>query len=348
MKLTNLRLSAIVGLVFFVFASQAFASGKTEILTPPNSEEKWYLKVNVESMTLEGQKLIPENGIPETGLFYYDKGAGTGLSAFISRLNLKSASQCREHYYKLMKNANDPLVTNYKKTKYKKNFLIEKFVKGPEGMVINQKHVNAYFKKNGNCIDIHLSKTNYKPEDEKWFQSMIDSVKIVNGRPETKVSLPNPKTSLEYGLVGNDFFNKKDYANAIINYRKAVNLDKEKHDLDATSFVVIVDSLGMAYGITEDYARAITNYEYGISTYYDYPMFYYNLACTYGEKGNAVKANDNLSNAYFYRNNNLPGEMLPDPLTDPSFKNILDDYDFKKLAENIRAYRMAELEKTAK
>jgi len=57
-------------------------------------------------------------------------------------------------------------------------------------------------------------------------------------------------------------------------------------------------------------------------------MFYYNLACAYAESNDRDEAIKNLKLAYEYKDNMLPGEKIPDPKTDSSFKGFLNDNAF--------------------
>ena len=53
--------------------------------------------------------------------------------------------------------------------------------------------------------------------------------------------------------------------------------------LDKTLWYVLIDNLGMSYGITGDLQEAKETFDYGVSKDPTYPLFYYNLACTYAE-----------------------------------------------------------------
>jgi hypothetical protein len=57
----------------------------------------------------------------------------------------------------------------------------------------------------------------------------------------------------------------------------------DRKEPEYANLQVLVDNLGMAYGITGDLKKASEIFEYGLSKDDTYPMFYYNLACTYAE-----------------------------------------------------------------
>jgi tetratricopeptide (TPR) repeat protein len=135
---------------------------------------------------------------------------------------------------------------------------------------------------------------------------------------------------------GSEYFLKHDFEKAIVPYQKALDLEKEKRTLDKTLWKVLVDNLGMSYGISGDLDKAKETFEYGISKDPDYPMFYYNLACTYGEKDDLDKAIENLKLAFARRENMIPGEQMPDPATDSSFQRFVNDEKFKAALKELK------------
>ncbi|MFN2499338.1 MAG: tetratricopeptide repeat protein [Pyrinomonadaceae bacterium] len=143
--------------------------------------------------------------------------------------------------------------------------------------------------------------------------------------------------TLELVREGSSYYIKHDFEKAIGPYQKALELEKEKRTLDKTIWKVLVDNLGMAYGITGDLDKAKETFEYGISKDPDYPLFYYNLACTYGEKKDMDKAIEYLKLAFDRRENMIPGERMPNPATDSSFKHFMRNERFKAALEELRS-----------
>ena len=77
-------------------------------------------------------------------------------------------------------------------------------------------------------------------------------------------------------------------------------------------------------------------FEYGLTQDPEYPMFYYNLACTYGEAKNMQQAIEELRLAYKYKANIVAGETLPDPLKDDSFRLLVNDDGFVKAVTDMQ------------
>ena len=141
---------------------------------------------------------------------------------------------------------------------------------------------------------------------------------------------------MELMREGSYYYQKHDFAQAIPPYQKALDLEKEKRTLDKTLWKVLVDNLGMAYGISGDLDKAKETFEYGISKDPDYPMFYYNMACTYGEKEDMEKAIEYLKLAFDRRENMIPGEKIPNPATDSSFQRFMKDEKFKAALKELK------------
>jgi len=99
---------------------------------------------------------------------------------------------------------------------------------------------------------------------------------------------------------------------------------------------VLVDNLGMAYGISGDLKNAKSTFDYGVSKDPTYPMFHYNLACTFAEMSDRDKAIEELKQAFVLKAHANPGEPMPNPVTDDSFARFLKDKTFLAALDDIR------------
>jgi hypothetical protein len=77
-------------------------------------------------------------------------------------------------------------------------------------------------------------------------------------------------------------------------------------------------------------------FEYGIKEEPTYPMFYYNMACGYGEMDDEENAIKYLRPAFKYKVNMIKGETLPDPATDSSFKRLMKSERFRKAIAEMK------------
>jgi hypothetical protein len=65
-------------------------------------------------------------------------------------------------------------------------------------------------------------------------------------------------------------------------------------------------------------------------------MFYYNMACGYGEQDDEANALKYLRLAFKYRENMIPGEEFPDPEHDGSFKRLMKKDSFKTAVAELK------------
>ena len=194
------------------------------------------------------------------------------------------------------------------------------------GQSINQESMFACQFYDNSFIDLHVSKVNYVAADEQLFSDVLRSMHLDTVQ----------RSSKELVEQGSRFYLQHDYKGAIGPYSHALELEKANPELEKSLWYVLVDNLGMSYGITGDLQKAKETFEYGVSKDPTYPLFHYNLACTYAEMGDAAEAGNFLKKAFEYKANFLPGESMPDPRKDDSFKKLMKkDKEFRELADTL-------------
>lgn len=193
------------------------------------------------------------------------------------------------------------------------------------GQPIKQESLFACQFYDNTYVDLHISKTNYSTADEPLFTDVLKSMHI------DKVQ----RSSMELAAEGSRLYIQHDYKGAIGPYSQALELEKVDPKLQKSLWYVLVDNLGMSYGITGDLQRAKETFDYGVSKDPTYPIFYYNLACTYAEMGDATEAGNYLRKAFEYKANVLPSESMPDPRRDDSFKKLMKDKEFHELVKTL-------------
>jgi hypothetical protein len=99
---------------------------------------------------------------------------------------------------------------------------------------------------------------------------------------------------------------------------------------------VLTDQAGISYGMSGDIPKARSLFEKAIAEDPDYPMYYYNLACADAEDKNLVGAKQHLQEAFARKANVLPGEAMPDPMTDDSFLPYRDNKEFWAFLKSLR------------
>ena len=151
--------------------------------------------------------------------------------------------------------------------------------------------------------------------------------------------------SLEENLRDGDAaFAAKDYPAAIKSYRPAFDREQGKPTLEKKQWYKLLENFAHSYTLAGDTKNARVILAHGISKDYDYPMFHYNLARTFGQEGLEAEAISHLRRAYQRRKKMPAGETLPDPLIDESFAGFADSEMFKKAVADMKRGNLPPLE----
>jgi tetratricopeptide (TPR) repeat protein len=202
-----------------------------------------------------------------------------------------------------------------------------------DGVPKNQKNIFGCLIKDGVFVDIHISKLFSKSGDQPLFDALLQSIRFVP-RDGTDTAVPTGNSMLLF-REGSRYFLAHQYREAIGPYRQAFEIEKITPTLAKNLWRVLIDNLSIAYGITGDLTRARETLNYGVSKDPDYPLFYYNLACTSAEKGAVPDTEKNLRLAFERRANVIPGETFPDARTDDSFQKLLVQKEFRHFLDSL-------------
>lgn len=264
----------------------------------------------------------------------------TGLNVFITleKVPTQASTQgCREQLQLIR---NGPLVTHAKDIKLNAagaiptlEYTLRKF----RGVRLNQKNMYACIAQDNVYADIQLSKMQYIAADAPLFQSILKSVRL---QPEPskiiQTQAPRPPNSRELLDIGNALYRQNHYAQAILPYQKAFELEKAEPQLDRTLWRVLIDNLGTAYGMTGRLKEAKATFQQGIQADPTYPMFHYNLACTFAGMNDLDHAMQSLTTAFrHYKNHNLSDKGMPDPRQDASFQHLMKNETFRNLVNDL-------------
>lgn len=272
---------------------------------------------------------ISKNGLQPDGRYYLmaDRSA-FGFSLYLEKVpGMANSAGCRDS---LSGKASYPIAPAVDIRTYPSRDanLLEYTIREVNGMKVHQKNVFACMSRENVYVDVHISKTLYQPEDEAVLQSLFQSVRFV----ESSSRLQTDDSDFR---DGSRCYMKGDYSKAIVHYEKVLGREKAHPTLNQTTFRVLIDNLGMAYGMSGNLARAKETFGYGVSRDPTYPLFYYNLACTFGEMNDLKVAKENLILAFKYRDNFIAGETMPDPRQDSSFQRFMNDEEFRKFLESL-------------
>jgi tetratricopeptide (TPR) repeat protein len=145
----------------------------------------------------------------------------------------------------------------------------------------------------------------------------------------------NPSNVTAQIYLGQTFFKEGKFAEAVNPYEKVRNLEKGGVKLTLTQHRILGDQLAMAYGISGRSADAKALLNELVSSDPGYPLNFYNLACVAADENDKSAVLKNLGSAFEHQDQVLPGEKMPNPATDPSFKKYAQDADFKALLKRL-------------
>jgi len=280
------------------------------------------LQVDLRQLSVQENTLRPDGAAAR--LLAHD--ASWTLSAFVDPASKTlDASGLREYDWGGLRKG--PFKAEEVKTSERgSTALLEYMVDSFQGKNLHQKNVFAYMVSGDQWFSVHISKVGYSADDDVFFNSFLDGVKLLENFQ------PDSKTRFRYGSL---FYLQQKWPLAIAQYERALDLERAKKELPQSEWRVLVDNLGMAYGISGQLEKARRLFEFGITQDPEYPMFHYNLACSDAEMNNLDDALQDLKAAFRYRANSIPGEGMPDPAKDSSFEKYVNDSRFKAVAQQL-------------
>jgi predicted Zn-dependent protease len=98
-----------------------------------------------------------------------------------------------------------------------------------------------------------------------------------------------PSNIVAQVYLGQALFRQEKYAESIGPFEKARDLEGSGIKLNLEQHRILTDQLAMAYGITGHLPQVHTLLDDAIRRDPEYPLNYYNLACTFAEEGNKKK-----------------------------------------------------------
>jgi len=326
-KRRKMKTRLFIFVCIFVLAI-SIVTGAAENSSPPIvlslPDLNWALEIKAPGFSMEDFEIASDGAAARFQAA--NKNTGVIMSGFLAKApNKGDAKDCRSYYWSKAQKSPFPK-TDIKMSESGEMAIVEYLVKEYMGRELNQKNLNAYMAYSDYWIDIHLSKTSFKPDDQQLFKDVLSGVRInKNYEPD----------SLMLFHYGNMFYRQERYTKAIPYYQRALDLQAKDKMISRTLWLVLVDQLGMSYGISGNNEKAKQIYTSAISMVPEYPMFYYNLACACAETNDLDGAIKNLALAYKYKKNMLPGETFPNPGNDSSFKKYMNNEKFKAILKQM-------------
>ena len=313
----------LLGILIFSPLAGSSKDLSTVVISLPG--KTWSVTADLKGFTVE------KNGFQEDGRYYLMSRADSGFafSIYLEKVaGTADSAGCRDSLSQKADRVK-AMAEDVQQSESGAMELLQYMIVEFNGAKVHQKNVYGCIARDDVYVDMHASKVLYKPEDQQRLLALLQSVRFVEG---AGLSLQDEdmKAGSQYYVAGN-------YPKAIQHYEKVFQREKANPQLDKTTWRVLVDNLGMAYGISGDLKQAKETFDYGVSKDPRYPLFYYNLACASAGMGDLKRTTDYLTQAFKYRNNTIPGEHMPDPRDDSSFQPFMKDKEFKAFLDSLMA-----------
>jgi tetratricopeptide (TPR) repeat protein len=191
---------------------------------------------------------------------------------------------------------------------------------------IQQENFFGFLSSAHTCAEIHLSKANYTSADLPLFNAALDQFTF---------DADYQPTTMDYTILGSIYYQvAHDYPAAAVYYQRALDtVASDPPHLNQRRY--LTDQLSMSYGISGDIKHSRKINEQAIQVDPDYPLYYYNLACSDAEQGKATDARTHLQQAFDRKANTLANEHLPDPATDDSILKLKKNKDFWAFVQTL-------------
>lgn len=204
--------------------------------------------------------------------------------------------------------------------------VIEHLIPEARGRHGEQLHLFACASKDDVYTDIHVSKAGFTAGDDSRLREVLNSLAIVAAAKAG---------SLDHFRAGSAPYLQGKFEQAIPHYEQAIALEQTNPILDKALWRLLIHNLGVAYGMTGDLMHAKTTFDYGLSQDPENPLFHYHLARTYAGMNDREKAMQSLHAAFHNNHRQDPGEYMPDPRQDVSFRRLMLDPAFRTLTESL-------------
>jgi tetratricopeptide (TPR) repeat protein len=325
----TLALAGVALLLVSLFAAPAQSQDVQSVSLPSLS---WALEFSAPGFA------VTRNEIQQDGRRYFlaeNKQIGITVSVFLEAAHSKPGpDECKRSLEQRVTKFSSLTTGGLKGVAYRQSgdaLVLEYMLPEVDGVPVNQKNLFACIPRDDAYIDFHISKVHFHEADRAQFDAILQSIHFV-AHQASAVPSGNSMALLQEGA---SYFQAHQFAEAVGPLQKALDIEKVSPSLDKRFFRVLVDLLTISYAESHNLRAAEGTANYGISKDPDYPIYYYNLACSAAEKNDVPNTKKLLKMAMDRRTNLLQGESLPDARTDDSFQKLLQDPGFKAYLDNL-------------
>ena len=139
---------------------------------------RWRVGVDLPGFAITGPLATPEQP-GKTRLTGENRSTGMIISMMLEKVAAPGdAAGCRSLYAAALMQS--PLMKGVEvsASEFGRLALIAYVISEVRGMPVNQRHLNAFLSQDDTCLDLHLSKAQFKPGDERLFEAVVKSLAV--------------------------------------------------------------------------------------------------------------------------------------------------------------------------
>src|SRR5271157_379817 len=256
------KFSMALLLASLIPAGAALAQAPKQTVRVAYPGKPWAVEIDSPGLVVQTEERKPDGRE-----FLFAKDPATSLLISVTLEQSKGGADpisCRGFLQKRMDSLAQLEPQDVKRSEIQQLPTVEYLLPRVGGVSLRQKNMFACTSKDDVFIDIHLSKVQFHDSDESLFTEMLGRIRIdekanVVESPALRAATPPPaagQTSMQFFSEGSRFYIRQDFQGAIGPYQAALDLEKKQRKLSPNLWRVLVDNLGMAYGISGDLDRA--------------------------------------------------------------------------------------------
>lgn len=188
-------------------------------------------------------------------------------------------------------------------------------------------HLAAFYVKDGIGVTVTLSGGSIKEEEERFFHSLLDSVRMSD--------TSTPSSSFDHYHKGRLLYLQRDYRQAASSLGRALTLERLQRQLDPASWRDLVAKLTDSYATTGDVARAKEALDYGLAQEPENSLFNMALARYHASRGDTDAALSSLKKAFASMKKENPRAPLPNLKYDSAFMRHMKDEKFARAVKEM-------------
>ncbi len=261
------------------------------------------------------------------------------VTAFLWQVGFPAtADSCKDELWRSTMNQVQVTRENLQQNSNGQIARVEYMIPEYNGAPVQQKNVHEYLGSRDLCAEVRVSKILYRPQDQKLFDDVLNSVRLL---PDEGGDAQQPDNKLfqgskSYLFDGTMAYLDKDFPTATQQLQQALDMEKQKRTLGRDDFRILVDNLANSYRFTQNPAKSKEVLDYGLTQDTSYPLFHYDMACYWGGQGNMDNALSELRLAFKNQGHLSTSDQLSDPLQDNCFGKFLKNKKFTSAVQQMQ------------